>query len=227
MNSLRRSRIGWRATLRQLSTLLGIAVVATFVALTSTATSITPWEARDWTQWTEQDCEQILTSSPWVSTNSTNGPATYEKGERSKAVAQIASSLVIRQASVRQAQLQQDRDHMDAKTKQQFDQQAAACLNQNVEDRIVIGLDAYSQTDDSKVTGNVEISKRTYPLTQTSDWITSNPCPFYAVVVTIPRVQSGNSVIGAADKKLEIKSPSMRKFSFDPQKMIYKGKPDF
>jgi hypothetical protein len=207
--------------------MLGILIVVTFLALTSTATSIPPWELKDWTQWTDQDCELILTKSPWVSTNLSNGPGSYEKGGQSQAVAQIVSSLVIRQASVRQAQLQQDRDHMDAKAKQQFDQQAAACLNQNVEDRIVIGLDANAQTDESTVLGDVEISKRTYPLTQISDWIKSNPCPFYAVVVAIPRVHSGNSVIGPADKKLEIKSPSIRKFSFDLQKMTYKGKPDF
>jgi len=227
MNCRNLSHIAWRNNLRRSFTPLAILVVATLAALASAATSAPPWELKDWTQWTNEDCELILTKSPWVSTNLSNGPGSYEKGERVQAVAQIVSSLVIRQASVRQAQLQQDRDHMDAKAKQEFDQQAAACLNQSVGDRIVIGLDANAQTGDSKVGGEVEISKRTYPLTQISDWVTSNPCPFYAVVVTIPRVVGGNPVIGPADKKLEIKSPTIRKFSFDLQKMIYKGKPDF
>jgi hypothetical protein len=220
------SQIGWRNNLRQFFTPLAILVVAAFAAFTSTATNVPPWDAKDWTQWTEQDCELILSNSPWVSTNSSNGPNSYEKGGQSKSVAQIASSLIIRQASVRQAQLQQDRDHMDAKAKQQFDEQAAACLNQNVTDRIVIGLDADAQTGDS-VGGEVAISKRTYPISQVTDWIASNPCPFYPVVISIPRVTGGNPAIGPGDKKLEIKSPSIRHFSFDLQKMTYKGKPDF
>jgi hypothetical protein len=213
--------------LRHSLTPLFILIIATLAALTSSATNVPVWDAKDWTQWTNEDCDLILTTSPWVSTNLSNGPNSYEKGGQSKSVAQIVSSLVIRQASVRQAQLQEDRDHMDAKAKQEFDAQAAACLNQNVGDRIVIGLDADAQLGDGKVGGEVEISKRTYPITQVNDWIASNPCPFYALVVSIPRTTGGNPAIGPTDKKLEFKSPVLRKFSFDPQKMIYKGKQDF
>jgi len=206
---------------------IAIFIIAALAALTSTATNIPPWDAKDWTQWTNEDCELILSKSPWVSANFSNGPNSYEKGERVQALAQIVSSLVIRRASVRQAQLQMDHDHMQPDAKKQFDKDADACLNQRVDDRIVIGLDANALIDDSKVTGEVAISKRTYPITQVSDWITSNPCPFYPVVISIPRVTGGNPAIVPADKKLEIKSPSLRNFSFDPQKMIYKDKPDF
>jgi hypothetical protein len=208
-------------------TSLAIFVVATLAALTSTATSVPVWDAKDWTQWTAEDCELILTKSPWVSTASWNGPNAYEKGGQSQSVAQVVSSLIIRQASVRQAQIQVDHDHMDAAAKKEFDQSATACLNQNVADRIVIGMDADAQSDESKLVGNVEISKRTIPLTQVTDWIAANPCPFYAAVVSIPRVMDGKPAIGAGDKKFEIKGPSLRHFSFDLQKMIYKGKLDF
>jgi hypothetical protein len=206
---------------------LAILIVATLAALTSTATNVPVWDAKDWTQWTAEDCELILTKSPWVSTASWNGPNAYEKGGQSQAVAQIASALVIRQAAVREAQIQVDHDHMDPAAKKQLDQQAAACLDQKVDDRIVIGMDANAQSDDSKVVGNVEISKRTIPLTQVTDWISSNPCPFYAVVVSIPRSLDSKPVLSAGDRKMEIKSPSIRHFSFDTQKMIYKGKLDF
>ena len=206
---------------------LAVCIIATLAALTSTATNIPPWDAKDWTQWTDADCELILTKSPWVSISSSNGPNSYEKGEHVQAVAQIVSSLVIRQAAVRQAQIQMDHDHMQPDAKKQFDKDAAACLNQDVSERIVIGLDANASNGDSNVTGEVFISKRSYPITQVSDWIASNPCPFYPVVISIPRVTGGNPAIGPADKKLEIKSPSLHNFSFDPQKMMYKGKPDF
>jgi hypothetical protein len=206
---------------------LAILIIAALASLTSTATNVPPWDAKDWTQWTDADCELILTKSPWVSTSSSNGPNSYEKGERVQAIAQIVSSLVIRQAAVRQAQIQMDHDHMQPDAKKQFDKEAAACLTQNIEDRIVIGLDANATNGDSNVTGEVFISKRSYPITQVSDWIASNPCPFYPVVISIPRVTGGNPAIGPADKKLEIKSTSLRNFSFDPQKLMYKGKPDF
>jgi hypothetical protein len=229
MNTRNHSQIAQKLQnyLRRPFTPLIILIFATLAALTSSATNIPVWDAKDWTQWTNEDCDLILTTSPWVSTNSYNGPTAYEKGGQAKSVAQIVSSLVIRQAAVRQAQLQQDRDHMDAKAKQEFDALAAACLNQNVSDRIVIGMDADAQIGDGKVGGEVEISKRTYPITQINDWIATNPCPFYALVVSIPRTTGGNPAITPTDKKLEFKSPVLRKFSFDPQKMIYKGKPDF
>jgi len=206
---------------------LAILIVATLATLTSTATTVPVWDAKDWTQWTAEDCDLILTKSPWVSTASWNGPNAYEKGGQSQSVAQIVSSLIIRQASVRQAQIQVDHDHMDAAAKKEFDQSAAACLAQNVDDRIVIGMDANAQSDESKLAGNVEISKRTIPLTQVTDWIASNPCPFYAVVVSIPRTLDGKPSITAADKKFEIKGQTLRHFSFDVQKMMYKGKLDF
>lgn len=212
---------------RIIFTPLAIFIVATLAAITSTATSVPVWDAKDWTQWTAEDCDLILSKSPWVSTASWNGPNAYEKGGQSQSVAQIVSSLIIRQASVRQAQIQVDHDHMDATAKKQFDEQAAACLNQNVADRIVIGMDADAQSDESKLVGNVEISKRTIPLTQVMDWIASNPCPFYAVVVSIPRALDGKPAIGPGDKKLEIKGPTLRHFTFDLQKMMYKGKLDF
>jgi hypothetical protein len=206
---------------------LAILIVATLAALTSTATTVPVWDAKDWTQWTDADCELILTNSPWVSTNKSNGPNSYEKGGQSQSVAQIVSALVIRQAAVRQAQLQMDHDHMQPDAKKQFDKDAAACLNQNVSDRIVIGLDASAQTGEGNIVGNVEISKRQYPLTQITDWVSSNPCPFNPVVVTIPRMLDGKPAIGPGDKKMEFKSPSLRNFSFNPERMIYKGKPDF
>src|SRR5450755_381838 len=132
-------------------TSLAILVIASLAAITSTATNVPVWDAKDWTQWTDADCELILTKSPWVSTSNWNGPNAYEKGGQSQAVAQIVSSLVIRQAAVRQAQLQMDHDHMQPDAKKQFDKDAAACLNQNVGDRIVIGLDASAQNGDSSV----------------------------------------------------------------------------
>jgi hypothetical protein len=220
------SSAGRAAKVRAFGATFGIFALAVVLAFPSKA-STESWEDKDWTQWTAEDCNLILTSSPWVATNSTNGPTTYEKGERTKSIAQIASSMVIRHAAVRQAQLEQDRDHMAPKAKQEFDQQAAACLNQDVTDRIVIGLDAYAQSDDSRAAGDLVIGKQKYPISQTADWIASNPCPFYAVVITIPRTVDGKPIIGPADKKMEIKSPSIRSFSFDPQKLIYKGKPDF
>ena len=216
-----------RKNLRRYFTPLAIFIVATLAALTSTATTVPVWDAKDWTQWTADDCDLILTKSPWVSTALWNGPNAYEKGGRSQSVAQIVSSLIIRQASVRQAQIQVDHDHMDLAAKKEFDKSAAACLAQDVSDRIVIGMDADAQSDESKLAGNVEVSKRAIPLTQVADWISSNPCPFYVVVVSIPRTLDGKPSITAADKKLEIKGPSLRHFNFDVKKMMSKGKLDF
>ena len=235
-----------RGNLRRTFILLGILILAMSQAFESSATA-PPWEAKDWTNWTFQDCQQILTDSPWAVTYGVHPVIShdYRPGKDivtySPATAIVSSSLVIRQVYLRQQVLIQGKDpHLTAERTQQgvkqFEQKAAACLNQNFDDRILITINGAS-VDDFKTPPDMVVSDRKYPPFQimendprtntcTEHILTANtPQITYAY----PRVVNGKSIFGPGDKKFSIKTPSTwtRDFEFNIQKLIYKGKPDF
>ena len=222
-----RTRHGFNRNVGVSFTLLGVPALAIFLAF-ATSTKSPPWIARDWTQWTHEDCIQILTDSPWAVTFGVRHPAANGQVTYANATAQISSSLVIRQAWVRQWVLPQELlSSFDPQQKREREQQAAACLNRSFDDRIVVTVlidPAY--TDDFKMGPEMEVSHRKYHPLLTSQNDFRNPCNGgYA----FPRVVQGKSVVEQGDKKLEILTPSTwkRDFEFNIQKMVYNGKPDF
>ncbi|HEV3219014.1 MAG TPA: hypothetical protein VGZ48_04540 [Candidatus Acidoferrales bacterium] len=105
-----------------------------------------PWIAKDWTQWKDDDCDLIVSKSPWTQTTFTpykpdyngrgpNGPApmaptTFE------ATVQFRSALPVRQALLRKQQLENHYDKMTADKKEAFDQAHVHDLDQS--DRVVV-----------------------------------------------------------------------------------------
>jgi hypothetical protein len=96
-----------------------------------------PWIAKDWTQWTSDDCAQVLSDSPWTQKN-------YEPiGGRSykETTVLIRSALPIRQAFLRKLQLQKHYDKMNVQQKQAFDRQNAADFAGEAAENIVIVIE--------------------------------------------------------------------------------------
>jgi hypothetical protein len=100
--------------------LLGILFLAASVAFSSAAEN-SPWKDKDWTQWTEQDCDKILTDSPWASQIEENFNLAIG-GRAPGSTAVIISSLAVRQALVKSGKLD------------------SSCLNESFADRIVVGF---------------------------------------------------------------------------------------
>jgi hypothetical protein len=76
---------------------------------------------QDWTKWSSDVCLKILTDSPWVTTAQPQDPKDIHR-------AVLISSLVVRQAMLRQFQIHQKYDTMSPKKRQQFDEQTSTCL---------------------------------------------------------------------------------------------------
>ena len=81
-----------------------------------------PWLTKDWTEWTMQDCHEVLVKSPWTHSTAydTVGTSPYLSSVFSTTI-QLRSALPIRQALLRQLQLQKHYDKMKAQQKQEFD----------------------------------------------------------------------------------------------------------
>jgi len=98
-------------------------VVICLIGIIGTAFAITTQSPidQDWHQWSRDVCLKILTASPWVTTAQPDDPKDVRR-------AVLLSSLLVRQAMLRELQIQKKYDAMSPKKRQEFDQQTATCL---------------------------------------------------------------------------------------------------
>jgi hypothetical protein len=76
---------------------------------------------QDWHQWSSDVCLKILTASPWIATAEPEGPKDVHR-------AILLSSLLVRQAMLRQLQIQRKYDVMSPEKRKEFDNETATCL---------------------------------------------------------------------------------------------------
>jgi hypothetical protein len=76
---------------------------------------------QDWHQWSSDVCLKILTDSPWISTAEPKGPKDVHR-------AVLLSSLLVRQAMLRELQIQKKYDTMSPEKRKEFDNETATCL---------------------------------------------------------------------------------------------------
>jgi hypothetical protein len=229
MNSHHHSLFRSATALRKPAIALGLITLTALLAISVFAES---WENKDWTQWTSQDCYHILDSSPSfslgssLSFNQTRSPGHVETVSYSP-TAQIGSSLVIRQALERQARLDQHYDKMKPQERQQFDQQANACISENYADRIVVLIGVASPSDLGVF--QMFVDGREIPSLPQATVGNTFPCHDAQKIfsVTFRRALAGKQFIQPADKKLELKTAAGSDFTFNLEKMIYKGKLDY
>ncbi len=99
--------------------------VLTFAALTANATDF--WLTKNWHQWTKDECTTILNDSPWTRTE-----GSY--------IAQLRSSLPIREAIVRQLEIAQQYDQKTAAQQKAFDDAAGTILHASYDKTILVRL---------------------------------------------------------------------------------------
>lgn len=110
------------------------------------------WEKKPWQQWTRQECDRILTDSPWARKFTTSEVRIQASGIRTggtqeretqptiEYIAHLRSALPVRQAVVRKMQIQTRYDRMSDAEKRNFDKQAADYLNQDFSNRVVVHI---------------------------------------------------------------------------------------
>ena len=76
---------------------------------------------QDWHQWSSDVCLKILTASPWVTTAQPEDPKNVRR-------AVLLSSVLVREAMLRQLQVRKKYDTMSPKKRQEFDSENASCL---------------------------------------------------------------------------------------------------
>ena len=110
------------------------------------------WAKKPWGKWSRDDCRAMLQNSPWARTWSEEGLVNTPIGRSSEGtgreqvpevyyLVQFRSALPVREAVVREAQLENKYEKLDAARKKALDDSAANYLARDYSNYIVIHLD--------------------------------------------------------------------------------------
>lgn len=110
------------------------------------------WTKKPWQKWSKEDCQKMLQDSPWAYTWTKVGIVNTPIGQSSDGtgreqvpeiyyLVQLRSALPVRQAVVREAQLENKYDTMPADKKKVLDESGAQYLSRNYDNNIVVHLD--------------------------------------------------------------------------------------
>ena len=125
--------------------------ILTLAALAASATDF--WLTKDWHQWSKGDCDNLLLESPWshvwrYRAESSDPNIPHAMLDQLFFSVQLRSALPIREAMVRQFQLDQKYDKMNDAARKAFDAKAEPILNRSYDDRILVHVD-FSQSNGS------------------------------------------------------------------------------
>jgi len=206
------------------------------------------WVKKEYKNWSSNDCEKILTNSPWAKNQSIYAAGLDNVGEGGQAytkfIIQLHSALPMRQASVRQQQLAVKYDNLPPEEKQKLDQQAASYLNADYSQKVYVKI--YYETNVSAAIMDMERSWRTKTIAnfQNSAYLTSSKGVRVAadgysasakesyIIFTFPRVRDGQPLLSMEDKNLILQfeytpiqsmGDGRAQFEFKVKDMIYNG----
>ena len=239
---------------------LTVSIMAVFSLALLTTAADDFWVKKDWKQWTVSDCKKLLESSPWAvrkmvenesnvnrlpsAANGANADTALNKdaGEVNYIV-QIRSAVPIRQALIRQQQIEKQYDKMSDADKKAFDAQMDQTFPLG-DDRVIVHV-KYSGTRE-QLAADISKSWKSIPAdTVPADMILISSSGAKATPVTFVADPKGGdefeltyprSALGAGFKsfKLQIPHPALGDFGaskvmveFKLDKMTFDGKPSF
>lgn len=193
------------------------------------------WEKKPWQQWTKQECDKMLTDSPWARkfTSSeiriqasgirTGGTQERETQPTIEYIAHLRSALPVRQAVVRLMQIQTRYDRMSDAEKRNFDKQAADYLNQDFSNRVVVHIIYQSNItalqqglDDTWRASTTDLPADTYLIAPGGDRMTLTR--FIPPVPEAPEFElifskelNGEPLVSPTDKKFQVQLPVINK----------------
>jgi hypothetical protein len=209
---------------RYISALLAILTLA---VLTVRATDV--WVSKEWKQWSKDECARVLVESPWshiwrgrtpgVNTREateTLTPAHVEAVDYVVYSVQIRSALPVRQAIIRQQQIDLKYDKMADEQRKAFDVQAAQILSRKYDDAILVHVDYSKGKAASILAGDlhVYVQKGIEDLdalltTEDGTQIKAshfdiNPKSPYSFDLVFPRVVDGAPAIKEGQKRIAV-----------------------
>jgi hypothetical protein len=243
----------------------GILVILGIAAATTWADDF--WVKKSWKEWTKSDCNKLLTDSPWakrVMTEnastvgsmasashdpmSTAGPSVLGAGEIDYRI-QISSAEPIRQAMIRQEQIDKNYDKMSDDDKKAFDVKMNLQMGKLQGDFIIFHVDYDGHSASLKAAlsdywqswpGDA-IPPDVFLLTESgtrvppTKFVCKRP-PDMEFDLFFPRSSNNQLVIapGAKSLKLQIKNPRIGDYNgkvlnaeFKLDKMMWNGKTEF
>lgn len=104
------------------------------------------WETKGFAQWTDKECQKMLSDSPWAKDLNLTGTmygggsaaATDSQVPYVKYKVQLRSAVPVRQAVVRQRQIEKQYDSLSADQKQAFDQSMESFLRGSGPEFVVV-----------------------------------------------------------------------------------------
>jgi hypothetical protein len=241
---------------RKISILLTVAALLT---LTANATDF--WLAKDWRRWSKDECHTLLNESPWAHGwvgRAQAGNAHMGSAPPSEAVladqlvyaVQLRSSLPVREAIVRERQLDQKYENMTNAERAAFDAQAGPILNRDYGDSILVHVDFAKSKTRADLAGELNALVQKVPdalnamlvgddRSQTKAIrVTMNSKEPYTIDFLFPRAIAGTPAIREGQKKFSVQfqSPQLPDVNglsvpnqvvvcnFDLSKMVVNGK---
>ena len=222
---------------------MGIALtIMILVVFNANATDF--WLAKDWKQWSKDQCESLLAESPWAHSWRGGGPL----GDQLAYAVQLRSSLPAREAMVRKLQLDQKYDKMTGVQRAEFDAKAAQILGRSFDDIILVHVD-FSKGLAAPYLQTVLNTFHSGPDTMSASLVTDDGTRItparvdieanYAFDLILPRTQDGLLLIKDGQKHFSVQfqspqvtnpnqsitvPPRLIGVEFDLTKMIVDGK---
>jgi hypothetical protein len=224
--------------------------IAIFALFTANASEF--WVSKDWKHWSKGECENLLTESPWARVwryraQPTDPNVPYALLDQLVFSIQLRSALLVREALVRQLQIERKYDKMADPDKLAFDEHAKRMLDGYVGDEILVHVD-FSESNGSDLLessvrgviahGNLAASLVTDDGTQISPIrVDMSDKTTHTFDLVFPRTKDGKPIIAAGQKQFSIhfQSPPILYFKgliissrrvrvdFDLSKMIANG----
>jgi hypothetical protein len=207
-----------RTKAQRLAVLVSVALIVCFAVSSAiqTAKKEQPWIDKDWTEWTKQDCIQVLDWSPWVKVDRQD-MGSYLPAYLIRDV-KLLSALPVRQALLRQQQVENRYDKMKPQQRQAFDQQHAGDLAGREDGNMLVGI-TYSSVNGASASDSSSgyVDKHADPSRQTALKLSNGSLilPIQTTVLktgdflnecqyVFPRIAEGKPVIAPTDSTFVI-----------------------
>ena len=158
------------------------------------------WEKKDYHEWSKHECRTLLTDSPWARTYWAGSP--YH--------VQLRSALPIRQAIVRQMQLEQNYEGFSTEQRQDFDTRADDFLSRRLfTEMIVLRVTGGSYTNRFRAEPPEDFTHRVFLITSNNEKI---PTLRYMMAddgfdFVFPRQYKGRPIVGPGSKFIRFEFP--------------------
>jgi hypothetical protein len=190
------------------------------------------WENKDWTRWSELQCDQLLALDGVSPRAQGAGAEVTVRGviEEDTTRMQFKSALPIRLALARRSQFKSKYQKMDLQTRQEFDKRIQLQLNENFDDRVVLHIEfSAHQVGRRAATVSHSLARPATLILPNGTRITSSQPESVndqqgsiEFDVNFPRLLNGRPLLDPGDKKFKIDCGG--EVEFDASKMYFHGK---